>query len=325
MKVETFSQRWIVVALLAAIAAPLSANAQVWPAKPVRLVINFPPGSSPDVVGRAVAVPLSQALGQPVVPDNRSGASGIIGADAVAKAAADGYTLLMSAGSTMAVSAHTFPKLPFDPAKDLLPVAAAARIELFLVSRSDLPFKTFNEFLAFAKANPGKLTYGSPGNASAPHIAVEMLESRAGISALHVAYKGAAPALQDLLGGVVDFCFDPGIALVHVRAGRLRLLAVGSAKRSALFPDTPTLHELGMSNFDAGTTHAFFAPAGTPAAIVERLNSEINRILMSPAVNQQIRSLGAEPTPMTPAELRALVERDSKRYGAIVRERNIKE
>jgi len=225
----------------------------------------------------------------------------------------------------MAVSAHTFPKLPFDPAKDLLPVAAAARIELFLVSRSDLPFKTFNEFLAFAKANPGKLTYGSPGNASAPHIAVEMLESRAGISALHVAYKGAAPALQDLLGGVVDFCFDPGIALAHVRAGRLRLLAVGSAKRSALFPDTPTLHELGMSNFDAGTTHAFFAPAGTPAAIVERLNSEINRILMSPAVNQQIRSLGAEPTPMTPAELRALVERDSKRYGAIVRERNIKE
>lgn len=314
-----------IAALVAVVGAPASADAQDWPAKPVRLVVNFPPGSSPDVVGRAVATPaLSQALGQPVVVDNRTGAGGVIGADAVAKAPGDGYTLLMSSGSAMTITPHMYPKMPFDPAKDLVPVAAAARIELFLVARNDLPFQTFAEFLKFAKANPGKLTYASPGNGTTPHIAGEMLKSRADIFAVHVPYRGSAPALQDLLGGQVDFVFDPGIALSHVRTGRLRLLAVAGAKRSLLFPDTPTLHELGLKDFDAGITHGFYAPAGTAASVVDRLNREINRILVSPAVSQQIRALGAEPTPMTPGEFRAVMERDSQRYGAIIRQRNIK-
>ena len=175
------------------------------------------------------------------------------------------------------------------------------------------------------RANPGKLSYASPGIGSAPHIATELLKSRTNTFAVHVPYRGAAPALQDLLGGQVDFAFDPGIALSHVRAGRLILLAVGGARRSALFPDTPTVQEQGFPDFDTGTTHAFYAPPGTPVAIIERLNREINQILMSPNVNQQIRLLGAEPTPMTPAQLRKLTAEDSKRYGAIVRERGIKD
>lgn len=310
-------------ALAAFSVVPSSASAQAWPSKPIRLVVNFPPGSSPDVVGRAVATPLSQALGQPVVIDNRPGAGGILGADTVAKAPADGYTLLMSSGSAISITPHIYAKMPFNPAKDLVPVAAAARIELFLVTKKALPVKNFAEFLAYTKANPGKLTYASAGNGTTPHIAGEMLKSQAGIDAVHVPYRGAAPALQDLLGGQVDFNFDPGIALSHVRGDRLRLLAVGSQKRSVLFPDTPTLNELGIKGFDAGTTHAFYAPTGTPAAVVERLNQEINRILASPSVIVQIRNLGAEPTPMTPAELRKLTDRDSQRYGAIIRERNI--
>ncbi|MGH8703604.1 MAG: Bug family tripartite tricarboxylate transporter substrate binding protein [Burkholderiales bacterium] len=272
-----------------------------------------------------MATPLSQALGQPVVADNRPGAGGIVGADAVAKAPADGYTLLMTSGSAVAIAPHMYAKMPFDPAKDLVPVAAAARIVLFLVTRTELPFMSFAEFLTYAKANPGKLSYASAGNGTTPHIAGEMLKSQAGIFAVHVPYRGSAPALQDLLGGQVDFGFDPGIALSHVRANRLRLLAVGSPKRSFLFPDTPTLHELGLKGFDAGITHSFYAPAGTPAAVIERLNREINRILATPSVIEQIRGLGgAEPTPMTPAELRKLIDRDSQRYGAIIRERNIR-
>lgn len=320
--------RAVTLASFGLLALPVTAThalAQEWPNRPIRLVVSFPPGSSPDVVGRAVAVPLSQLLGQPVIPDNRAGAGGLIGSDVVAKAPPDGYTLLVTSGSSMSISVHTAPKMPFNPSRDLTPVAAIARIELFLVARADLPVKTYAEFIKYAKEHPGKLTYGTPGSGSAPHIATEMLKSQANIFALHIPYKGAAPALQDLLGGTVDFAFDPGIALPHVRSGKLRLLAVGSTKRSPQFPDTPTLQELGLAGFDAGTTHAFYAPAGTPAPIVARLNREINKILLTPVVIQQIRALGAEATPMSPAELHNVTERDSKRYGAIIKERGIKE
>ncbi|MGH6638213.1 MAG: Bug family tripartite tricarboxylate transporter substrate binding protein [Polaromonas sp.] len=303
---------------------PSSASAQGWPAKPIRLVVNFPPGSSPDVVGRAIALPLQQALGQPVVVENRSGAAGLVGGDLVAKAPADGYTLLMSSGSAIAINPHIYAKMPFDPAKDLVPVAAVARIELFLVVRPELPAKTIKEFLAHLKANPGKLSYGSSGNGTTPHIAGEMLKSQLGVFAVHVPYRGSSPALQDLLAGQIDYIFDPGIAFPHVKAGKLRLLAVGGRKRSALFPDVPTLDEAGVKGFDASTTHAVYAPAGTPSEIVNRLNSEINRVLAMPAVRSQILALGgAEPTPMSPAQLRTISEQDGKRYGAIIRERNI--
>jgi tripartite-type tricarboxylate transporter receptor subunit TctC len=310
--------------VLLAVPATALAQAGAWPSKPVRVVVNFPPGSSPDVLARAVSQPLQQALGQPVIIENRAGASGMIGAEAVAKAPADGYTLLMTAGSAITTNPFIYASMPYNSDRDLVPVAAAARITLFLVARADLPVKTAQEFLAYLKANPGKLSYASAGNATGLHLAGEMLKSQAGVYALHVPYRGSTPALQDLLAGQVDFLFDPGISLAHVRSGKLRLLAVAGMRRSPAFPDVPTLHEVGLKGFDAGQTHGFYAPAGTPAAVVERLNSEINRILATPAVKTQIDTLSAEATPMTVQQFATLMADDSKRYGAIIKERGIK-
>ncbi len=314
----------LAVCLLSSLLAPLGAIAQDWPNKPIRLVINFAPGSSPDVLGRAVATPLSQALGVPVVVENRSGAGGIVGAEVVTKAPGDGYTLLMASGSTMVVVPTLTPKMPYDPNKALVPVAATARLELFLVVRSNSGFNSFADLQKFARANPGKLSYGSPGNGSTPHIGAEMLKSMAGIFALHIPYRGSAPALQDLLAGNIDFFMDPGIAAPHIRSGALRLLAVGSTKRSFLYPDTPTLAELGLKGYDGGSTHSFYAPAGTPQPVIDRLNSEINRILVTPAVTQIIRGLGAEPTPMSPAQLTALNAADTARFANIIKQQGIR-
>jgi tripartite-type tricarboxylate transporter receptor subunit TctC len=306
-----------------AAALPGLALAQDWPAKPVKVICNFPPGSSPDALMRAVSQPLQQALGQPVVIDNRAGASGMIGADLVAKAPADGYTLLMTAGSTITTNPHVFAKMPFDAAKDLVPVAALARLNLFLVTRGDFPARNVGEFLAYLKSNPGKVTYGSAGNATGLHLAGEMLKSQAGVYAVHVPYRGASLALQDLLGGGIDFYFDPGIALPHVKAGKLKMLAIGAPQRSPLYPDVPTLHEAGLKGFDAGTTHGLYAPEGTPAAVIERLNREVNAALATPAVRSQFAGLAADPTPMSPAQFAAVMRDDSKRYGAVIRERHI--
>lgn len=320
----TILRQILAVFLLSTLLAPLGAMAQDWPNKPIRLVINFAPGSSPDVLGRAVATPLSQALGVPVVVENRSGAGGLIGADLVAKAPGDGYTILMASGSTMVVVPTLTPKMPYDHNKALVPVAATARLELFLVVRSNSGFNSFADLQKFARANPGKLSYGSPGNGSTPHIGAEMLKNMAGIFALHIPYRGSAPALQDLLAGNIDFFMDPGIATPHIRSGALRLLAVGSTKRSFLYPDTPTLAELGLKGYDGGSTHSFYAPAGTPQPVIDRLNSEINRILVTPAVTQTIRGLGAEPTPMSPAQLTALNAADTARFANIIKQQGIR-
>lgn len=300
------------------------AQAGAWPSRPVRVVVNFPAGSSPDVLARAVSLPLQQALGQPVIVENRSGASGMIGAEMVAKSSADGYTLLMTAGSTITTNPSIYKSIPYDTEKDLTPVAAVARIVLFLETRGDLPVKDARDLLAYLKANPGKLSYGSAGNATGLHLAGEMLKSQAGVYALHVPYRGAAPAMQDLLAGQVDFFFDPGIGLAHVRANKLRLLAVAGMRRSTTFPDVPTLDEVGLKGFDAGQTHGFYAPAGTPAPVVERLNREMNRILATPAVKLQIQLIGAEATPLSVQQFATVMADDSKRYAAIIKEGHIK-
>lgn len=320
----TSTRRRFLAQAAAGLALPGLALAQSdWPNKPVRVICNFPPGSSPDALIRAVTQPLQQALGQTFVVENRAGASGMIGAEAVAKAAPDGYTLLMTAGSTITTNPHVFSKMAFDPAKDLVPVAGLARLNLFLVTRGDFPANNVREFLAYLKKNPGKVTYGSAGNATGLHLAGEMLKAQANVFAVHVPYKGASLALQDLLGGQIDFYFDPGIALGHVKAGKLKMLAVAAPKRSSLYPDVPTLHEAGLKNFDAGTTHGLYAPDGTPPAIIERLNREINNALAQPAVKAQIATLAAEPSPMTPAQFAALMREDSNRYGKVIRERKI--
>jgi len=298
-------------------------QAQTWPTKPVKIVVNFPPGGAADQIARSIAAPLQTALGQPVVVENRGGSGGNIGGDAVAKSPPDGYTLLMSSGGMVSVNPHIYPKMPFDPAKDLVPVAAAARVLVFLVLRTESPSKDFKAFLADLKAHPGQRSFGSPGNGSSPHLATEMMKAQTGTFAVHVPYRGAAPALTDLLGGQLDFLFDPGIAIPHVRSGKLRMIAVGSPQRSPLFPDVPTLDELGLKGFDADTVFGFYAPAGTPEAVIARLNAEINRILATPALKERINALGGVPAPMSPAEFGAKAAEDSKRFGAIIRERKI--
>ena len=298
--------------------------AQAWPQKPVRVVVAFPPGGAADAIARALQPGLQTSLGQPVVIENRAGANGMVAAEAVAKSAADGYTILMASGGMVSVNPHLYAKLPIDPVKDLTPVAATARIAVFLVTNPNkVPANNVAEFIAHMKANPGKLSFGSPGSGSSPHLAGEMFKAQAGLFALHVPYRGAAPALQDLLAGQLDFHFDPGVGLPQVKAGKLKLLAVGSPKRAAAYPDTPTLDEAGLKGFDADSIFGLYAPAGTPADVVARLNREVNRLLASAAVKERIATLGGEALTMSPAEFGARAADDSRRFGAIIKARKI--
>jgi len=307
-----------------ALAAP-GAFAQAWPAKPIRVIVSFPPGGAADQIARAVSQPLQEALGQPVVVENRAGANGNIAGEYVAKQPADGYTLLMSSGGTVSINPHLYSKMPFDPAKDLVPVAAAARVLVFLeVNPQKVPVNTAREFLDYLKKNPGKLTFGSPGSGSSPHLAGEMMKAASNTFAVHVPYRGAAPAMQDLLGGQIDFMFDPGIGLQQVKAGKLKLLAVGSPRRSPQFPDVPTMEEAGLKGFDADTWFGFYAAAGTPPAVVTRLNTEINKILRSPAFTERMAAIGGVAAPMSPQDFGARAQIDSVRFGALIKARNIK-
>jgi len=310
------------VAALLALGAQGAALAQAWPDKPLKVVVGFPPGGAADQIARLVSTPLAAALGQPVVVENRAGANGNIAGESVVKSPADGYTLLMSSGGMVSVNPH-ISRMSFDPVKDLTPVASAARVLVYLMARPTIEAKNVQELIAYAKANPGRLTYGSAGNGSSPHLAGEMLKSQAGIFTVHVPYRGAAPALSDLIGGQIDYYFDPGIGLANAKAGRTKLLAVGSLKRSPLFPDVPTLDEVGLKGFDADTVFGFYAPAGTPPAVITRLNTEINKVLATAAVKDRITALGGEALPLTPAEFGQRGLEDSKRFGAIIRERKI--
>ncbi|MFN4350390.1 MAG: Bug family tripartite tricarboxylate transporter substrate binding protein [Hylemonella sp.] len=319
------SRRTLLAALLATAGALPVAHAQSYPSKPIKVIVTFPPGGVADVLARLVAAPLQDALGQPVVVENRAGSGGNIGGDVVAKSPGDGYTLLMSSGGLVSVNPHIYDKMPFDPTKNLTPVASVARVAVFLVVKPALPVANAREFVSYLKANPGKLSYGTPGNGSSPHLATEMFKSMTSTFAVHVPYRGAAPALNDLLAGQIDFAFDPGIALPHVRANRLKLLAIGSPKRSPLFPDVPTVDEAtGLKGFDADSYFGFYAPAGTPAAVITRLNTEINKILNSQTAKDRIAALGGEATAMSPQQFAAKATSDSKRFGALIRERGIK-
>ena len=316
-------RRRVLVALAAVAGVLPLAHAQDWPVKPVKVIVNFPPGGVADVLARLVAAPLQDALGQPVVVENRSGSNGNVGGAAVAKAPADGYTLLMSSGGMVSVNPHLYPRMPFDPARDLTPVAAAARVAVYLVCKPSLPAANAQEFVAYLRAHPDRLSYGSPGQGSSPHLAAEMFTSMTGTHAVHVPYRGAAPALNDLLAGQIDFAFDPGIGLSHVRAGRLKLLAIGSPRRSPRFPNVPTLDEAGLKGFDADTYFGFYAPANTPAAVITRLNLEINKILHSPSVMERVAALGGVATPMPPQQFAVKAAEEFRRFGTLIKERKI--
>jgi tripartite-type tricarboxylate transporter receptor subunit TctC len=312
---------FIAAALVAGLIS--TSMAQNWPTQPIRLIVNFPPGGAADQLARLIGQPLSETLGQPVVIENKGGAGGNLGAELVARATPDGHTLLMSSGGMVAINPHIYAKMSFDPTKDIIPVASVARVPFYLVIRADNPAQDFEAFVADLKANPGKRNFGSPGIGSSPHLAGELLKKMTGTEATHIPYRGAAPALNDLLAGQLDFLFDPGIAIEHVKAGKLRVLAIGSPERSLQLADVSTLDELGLKGFDADATFGVYAPAGTSADIVARLNKEINRSLATPMLKERIATLGNIAAPMSPDDFKEKSRKDSERFGAIIKERGI--
>lgn len=294
---RTWLQCATAAALGISIAAPTYAETN-WPSKPVRLVVNFAPGGAADVLARAVAPSISEHIGQPVVIENKPGAGGNIGSAEVARSPKDGYTLLLSSGGAISINPLIYSKMGFDPAKDLTPISPVARIHLYLETHPGVPAKNVQEFIAYLKANPGKLSYGSPGAGSSPHLAGEMFKRLAQVEAIHIPYRGAAPALTDVLSGQLQFWFDSGTGLKHVEAGKLNLLAVGGSKRSPQYPQLPTLEESGLKGFDADTLFGLYAPAGVPDIVVQRVREGVEKALVLPNVVSTIQGLGATPEPM---------------------------
>ena len=309
-----------------AILAPHAARAaDAYPAKPVRFVVAFPPGGGTDIIARAIAQKLAERIAQQVVVDNRPGAGGNIGTDIVAKSAPDGYTMLMGSAGPLAINASLFGKMPFDPIKDLAPVTLAASTPNVLVVHPSLRAATVKELIALAKARPGEINFASSGHGTPAHLAGELFNSMAGVKMVHVPYKGAAPALADLLGGQVQLMFSTmPPALPHVKDGKLRALAVTSAKRSPAAPDIPTLDEIALPGFEANTWHGVVVPAGTPATIVARLNREIVAILHLPDVVERFSSQGAEALGSTPEEFAAYIKSETLKWAKVVRDSGAK-
>jgi tripartite-type tricarboxylate transporter receptor subunit TctC len=307
----------------AALAWSVVAGAQPsqYPSKPVRLIMPYPAGGSTDTVGRIVAERLSAALGQQVIVDNRPGASAQIGTEAVARAAPDGYTLLM-ATSTNAINHAMNPKLPYDFSHDFQPIALVAKAAQMLVVHPSIPVHSVRELVAFAKPRRGQLTYSSSGTGTSGHLAMEAFTREVGIALIHVPYKGNAPALNDLVGGQVAAGFANVVTVLpHVKAHRLTALAVSSAKRSALAPEVPTIAELGYPGFDVTAWFGVMAPAGTPAGIVSRLNHEIVTMLNTKQIQERLLGLGVDRSPIdTPAEFAEFVQTDIKRWTKLVKE-----
>ncbi len=311
--------RCLIAAALAFASAPF-AWAQSWPAKPIRLVVNFPAGGTTDLMARAFSTKLAEALGQPIVIENRGGAGGNVGLEVVVRAAPDGYTLLASSGSPIVVGPHLY-KLNFDVARDLVPVVPLARILTLLVVRPGLPVRSVPELIAYLRANPGKLNYGSVGTGSTLHIHAERMLRAAKLQATHVPYKGAAQMVTALLSDQVDFAFDSGLTIQHIKADKLRVLAVASATRSPLFPDTPTMTETGTDVNDS--VFGVYAPTGTPREIVLRLNREIGRIMQTAEARAVLATFAAEVVTASPEEFAAIQSRDREIYGTFIREANI--
>jgi tripartite-type tricarboxylate transporter receptor subunit TctC len=309
----------LIVALFATAAnGPL---AQDYPARPIRMVVGFPPGGGTDVMARLVTPKMTEAWGQQVVIDNRAGATGIIGTDLVAKAAPDGYTLLMGHVATNAIAWSLFAKLPFDPAKDFAPITRVSSVPHILVVHPTLDVRTVKDLIALAKAKPGQLTFPSAGNGSTPHLAGEIFKTMTGVNLVHVPYKGSGQSLQDLLGGQVQVAFDTTAAvMVYVKAGRLRPLGVSTSKRLASLPEVPTIAESGVPGYEVTTWYGLFAPAGTPPAVVRKIFAETARIVRLPDVKERLDGMGTEETTnASPAEFAALVKADIAKYAKVVK------
>ena len=290
-------------------------HAQNYPARPLRLIVPTAPGGGTDFTGRLVAAKLSETMGQQVVVENRGGGGGSVGADNAAKATADGYTLLLGSIATHAVNPALYKKLPYDHLKDFAPVSLIGTVPNALVVHPSIPVKSMQEFITYAKANPGKINYGSSGVGSPPHLSMELLRSMTGINLVHVPYKGAGPALADLLGGQVQaMCTSLAGLINFVKSGRVRALGVTTAKRNPQLPDVPTIVESGVPGYEVTIWYAVFAPVATPKAIIEKLNAEMVKALNSSEMKERMALQGMDPAPSTPAELTAFVKVETAKW-----------
>lgn len=321
---HAFTRRHLLGLAAGLAATGVSAQPAPWPSRPLRVVVAFPAGGLADVLIRQLAPQLSEALGQPVVIDNRGGASGNVAAVEVARNGGDGHTLLVNVTTIESVNPLMFERMPLDPSKELQHVALLANTQLFLVTRPTLAPNTLGEFVAYARANPGKLSYGSAGNGTTPHVGGELFKQTAGIFATHIPYRGAAPAIQDVMAGQIDYAFVPGTVFPSVRAGKLKLLAVASRQRASYYASAPTVEEAGFGQVYVDTPFAVYAPAAMPAAHVARVNRELNRLLALPATRARFAEVGAEPVMLSPAELTALVREETAVFGPIVKARGMK-
>ncbi len=308
-----------------ALCAAAAVQAQAWPSKPIHLVVPFAPGGTSDILGRAIAQKLHDAWGQAVVIDNVPGAGGSLGADRVAKAAPDGYTLLMAHIGNLAVAPAIYPKLPYDPVKSFAPVAWVASVPNVLVVHPSVPAKNLQELVALAKSKPGQLNYGTGGNGSAAHLATEYLKLRSKTFMVHVPYRGTAPAVTDLLSGQLQLMFTGApVLLPFIKSGQLRALAVSSSKRLEQLPEVPTVGESGYPGFEADQWYGVVAPAGTPHEVVLKLNAQINHALSSAELRTRLQSEGAMAMPSTPEAFGQLIGREIARWKPVVQAGNIR-
>jgi len=315
-------QALTVAALTSIGCAAIAQTASAWPAKPVRVVVGFAPGGSTDVMARILSQSLSESLGQPVIIDNKPGASGNISAAEVIRAAPDGHTFLIAPTSVETANPSLF-KSAILPSRDLAPVASVGRTQMYLVAKPQMAAKDARDLVALAKARPGTLSYASAGAGTPPHLACELFKQATGTDVAHVPYRGAAPALQDVLSGQADFVCDPGIAFPHIRTGKVKLLGIVSAKRSPFFPDVPTVGEQGFKGADLDIWFGMWAPAGTPPEIVARMNREVAKALAQPAVKSRYADLGAEPVAMETADFRTLLADEGALLSALIKQQKI--
>lgn len=313
------------LAIIAGALFVLPAAAQNYPVKPVRIVVPYPPGGIGDTVTRALAQGLGEQLGQPFVIDNKPGASQMIGAELVARAPADGYTLFLGSVTSLAINVNSQKKMNYDPAKDFAPVSMAFYSPLYLVVNPSVPAQSVKELIALGKAQPGKLTFASIGQGGSIHLAGELFRSMAGLDMVHVPYKGSAPALTDVIGGQVNLMFDAGVsALPQVRAGKLRALAVTSAKRSSSAPELPTVAEAAnLPGYEATIWFGLVAPAGTPRDIVTRLSQELAKVAQQPALRERFAPQGVELSATTPEEFAAIIKSEIPKWGKVLRDANV--
>lgn len=314
--------RWAALATLAAGLTPLAlAQPEAWPNKPLKLIVPFAPGGTSDILARNLGERLQAALKQTVVVENKAGAGGVIGADSVAKSPADGYTLLLGTIATHAINPALQPKMPYDAVRDFAPVFLIGNISNVLLVGAAQPYKSARDVIAAAKAKPGDLVFGSPGQGTSQHLSGETLKLMAGIDMTHVPYKGSGPAVQDLIAGQIPMTMDTAlVALPHIQSGKIRALAVTSGKRTAVLPDVPTLAESGVPGFDVSSWQAIFVPAGTPPAIVARLNAELATIVAQPEMKAKLAALGVDYTAMSPAQFGDFQKHELAKWQKIVKD-----